>query len=130
VNGSSRSGFTFAAEALRVELDRDEVSARSRRGEPHPHGVAALNDHPLQGATVGVKHVASIFTGREEAVEVAARDRLSDLEGVVASWRRDLHPIQEVPGSDPVDQIIVPAIKSLSGARRELAYKPSPVGVI
>ena len=132
VNGSSGAGFGFAAEVLRVELDRDKVSASSRRVEPHRHRVAALPDRPLQGNTVGVKHVAPIHNGREETVEVAGRDRLSDPEGVVASWRRHRHPVQEITGDDPVDQIVVEIVlhgkKSLGGAGRELATSRSHGG--
>jgi hypothetical protein len=93
VNGC-RAGSRLADEVLRVELDRYVVSARTRRVEPHPHRVAALRDRPLlQVNTVGVKHVAPIHNGHEEGVEVAGRNRLSDLEDVVAGWRRDRHPV-------------------------------------
>ena len=88
-----RAGSGFAEEALRVELDRDEVRARSRRVEPHLRRVADLVARPWQADTVGVKHVAPIPLAREEGVEVAGRDRLSDPEGVVAGWRRDPHPV-------------------------------------
>ena len=97
VNGG-RAGSGLAAEALRVKIDRDEVSARSRRVEPYRRRVAALPDRQLQADTVGVKHVAPIPLAREEGVEVAGRDRLSDSEGVVAGWRRDLHPVKKFRG--------------------------------
>ena len=92
VNGC-RAGSRLAEEALRAEIDRDKVSARSRRVEPHLHRVADLAARPLQADTVGVKHVAPIPNAREEGVEVAGRDRLSDPEDVVAGWHRDRHPV-------------------------------------
>ena len=92
VNGC-RTGSRLAEEALRDEIDSDEVSARSWRVELHRRCVAALAARPLQAATVGVKHAAPIPLAREEGVEVAGRDRLSNPDGVVARWRRDLHPV-------------------------------------
>jgi len=86
-----RSGF--ANEAPGVERDRDEVSARRRRVEVDCRRVAALPDRPLQSDTVGVKHAAPIPNAREEGVEVAGCDRLSDSEDIVAGWRRDRHPV-------------------------------------
>src|SRR3954447_2123313 len=64
VNGCSRGGSGLADNALRVERDRDKVSARSRRIEAHPHRVAALPGRPWQADTVGVKHVAPMLSGR------------------------------------------------------------------
>ena len=90
VNGC-RAGSRLAEEALRAEIDRDKVSARSRRVEPHLRRVAALAARPLQADAVGVKHVAPMPIAREEGVEVAGRDRLSDPDGVVAGWHRDWH---------------------------------------
>ena len=92
VNGC-RAGNRLADEVLRVEIDRDVVSARNRRVEPHLHRVADLAARPFQVDTVGVKHLAPMPNGREEGVEVASRDRLSDPEDVVAGWRRDRHPV-------------------------------------
>ena len=83
VNGC-RAGSRLAEEALRVEIDRDEVSARSWRVELHRRRVAALAASPWQADTVGVKHVAPIPFPREEGVEVAGRNRLSDPDDVVA----------------------------------------------
>jgi len=79
-------------EILRVELDRDEVSAGSRRVEPHRHRVAALGDSPLQGDTVGVKHVASIPDDSEQSLEVAGRENTGS---------------DPVRGWTPIDQIDV-----------------------
>jgi len=93
VNSCCGAGSGLPAEAPRAEIDRDKVSARSRRVEPHGHHVAALAEPPLQADTVGIKHVAPIPSAPKEGVEVAGRNRLSDREGVVAGWRGDRHPI-------------------------------------
>jgi len=93
VNGFCRAGAGFAAKILRIKLDRDKIIASSRRVELHRHRVATLHDLPLQGDALRVKHVASIFNGCEEGVEVSGRNRLSDREDVIAGWRRDPHPI-------------------------------------
>jgi len=92
VNGC-RAGSGFANEAPRVEIDRDEISARRRRVEPYRRRVAALPGRPFQADTVGVKHAAPIPTTREESGEVAGRDRLRDPEDVIAGRRRDRHPV-------------------------------------
>ena len=92
VNGGWAGG-RLADEVLRSENDADIASPRRRRVELHCRRVAAVAARPLQRDTVGVEHVARIPFAREEGVEVARRDRLTDPEGVVASWRRDRHPI-------------------------------------
>ena len=83
MNGCCRAGSGFAHETLRVELDRNDVSARSRRVERHAHRAAALRDRRVHTSTVGVKDVAPTLN-REQGVEVAGRDRLIDREGVAA----------------------------------------------
>ena len=93
VVNSSRVRSGFANEGPRVKRDRDEVSARRRRVEPYRRRVAALPGRPFQADTVGVKHAAPIPTAREESGEVAGCDRLRDPEDVIASRRRDRHPV-------------------------------------
>ena len=83
VSGCSRAGSRFARHAIRLVLDRDDVSARRRRVERHGHRAAALGDRRVQTDTVGVKDVAATVNV-EKGVEVAGRDRLRDREGVVA----------------------------------------------
>ena len=96
VVNSCRSASRFADETLRAEIDGDKVSARNRRVERCRHRIAALADRQLKGNAVGVKEAkcsASFLKSREEDVEIAARDRLSDCEAVVARWRRNYHPV-------------------------------------
>ena len=93
VNSCFRAGSRLAEETLRVEIDPDKVDAGSLRVEPHRDRVAVSPDRRLQADTVGVKHVAPIPLARKEGVEVAGRDRLSDLEAVLAGWCGDRHPI-------------------------------------
>src|SRR5438270_13960279 len=90
VYGCSRSGSGFTYNAIRIVLNRDEVSARSRcvplRG--HGAGRGVLRDRRVLTNTVGVKHIASALVVEEAAVEVACRDRLRDRNAVVAGWLR------------------------------------------
>ena len=65
MNGCSRAGSGHAHRAVRVVLDRDEVSARSRRGERHRRDVGVLRDRRAHTVTVGVKHIAPTGKGEE-----------------------------------------------------------------
>ena len=86
---------------MRVVLDPDEVSARSRRVEGHRRDVRILRDRRAHTVTIGVKHIAPIGKG-EEGGKVAGRDRLRDYKDVVAGGHRHLHPVEEHTGGDVV----------------------------
>ena len=60
VNGCSRAGSGVTRNAVRVVLDRDDVSARSRCVTLHGHGAGrgVLRDRRVLTNTVGVKHIA------------------------------------------------------------------------
>ena len=101
MNGCSRAGSGVTRNALRVVLDRDDVSARSRCVKLHSHraGRGVLRDCLRQTIAVGGKHTAPAREV-EYAGEVARRDRFSDRKAVVAGWRRHLHPVEEHTGGD------------------------------
>ena len=101
VNGCCRAGSGVTRNALRLVLDRDDVSARSRCVKLHGHGAgrSVLRDVRVLTNTVGVKHIAPAVKV-ELAGEVARRDRLSDRKGVAAGWRRHHHPVEEHTGGD------------------------------
>ena len=103
VNGCSRAGSRVPHNALRVVLDRDDVSARSRCVKRHRHraGIGVLSHRVRYTITVVVKHIAPA-RGAEFAGEVARRDRLSDRQDVVAGWHRHRHPVEEHTGGDVV----------------------------
>ena len=87
---------------MRVVLDRDEVSARSRCVPLDSRSIAVLRDRRPHTVTVGVKHIAP--TGKaEKGGKVAGRDRLSDRKGVAAGWHRHPHPVEEHTWVDVVD---------------------------
>ena len=94
---------------MRVVLDPDEVSARSRRGERHRRDVGVLRDRRAHTVTVGVKHTAPTGKG-EEGVEVARGDRLSDRKGVAAGWHRHPYPVEEHTWVDVVDHPVANAV--------------------
>jgi predicted phage tail protein len=88
---------------VRVVLDRDDVTARSRcvKGDSHRAGRGVLRDRRMLTNTVGVKHIAPALNV-ELAGEVARGDRLSDRKGVVAGWHCHRHPVEEHTGGDVV----------------------------
>src|SRR5215472_17983643 len=89
---------------MRVVLDRDEVSARSRRGERYRRGAGDLRDRRAYTVTVGVKHITPSGKAEEGGRRNAARDRLRDRKGVAPGWRRHPHPVEHHTGVDVVDR--------------------------
>ena len=130
VNGCSRAGSGITLKALRLVLDRDDVSARSRCVPLRGHGAGrrVLRESRMLTNTVGVKHIAPALYV-EEAVEVARGDRLSDRKAVVAGWHRHLHPVEEHTGIDlldlPVLEAVLQAAEGLGRAVRELCTSRS-----
>src|SRR6476620_11536716 len=61
VNGCSQAGSGVTHNALRVVLDRDDVSARSRCVKLHSHraGRGVLRDRARQTITIGAKHTGT-----------------------------------------------------------------------
>src|SRR5205807_455806 len=122
------AGSRLAHHVMRVVLDRDEVSARSRSVPLDSRGIAVLRDRRPHTITVGVKHVAP--TGKaEKGGKVAGRDRLSDRKGVAAGWHRHLHPVEEHTWVDvvyhPVANGVIDAAEGLGRAVLELCTSRS-----
>src|SRR6185503_4976681 len=97
-------GSVATHNALRVVLDRDDISARNRCVKRYGHraGIGVLGDRRGHSSTVGVKHIL-----RAREVEFAGEgvhtcDRLSDRYDVVAGWHRHRHPVEEHTGGDVV----------------------------
>jgi len=126
VNGCSRAGSGVTHNALRVVLDRDDVSARSRCVKLHSHraGRGVLRDRVRQTITVGAKHTGPAREV-EFAGEVACRDRLTDRKGVAPGWRCHRHPVEEHTGGDvvlnlPVADAVIQVEEGLGCAVLEL----------
>src|SRR6266480_4128480 len=109
---------------MRLVLDPDEVSARTRCVPLHGRRAGVLRDRRAHTVTVGVKHIAPSGKG-EEGVEVARGDRLIDRKGVAAGWHRHPYPVEEHTWVDvvdhPVANAVIHAAEGLGSAAREVS---------
>ena len=107
----ARSGGTL--NAPRVVLERDDVSARSRRIERHGDlaGRGVLRDRLRLTITAQVKHIVSPVRQGKLFEAGLRRGRLSDRKDVVAGYRRHLHPVEEHARGDLVDHSVLDAVR-------------------
>src|SRR4029079_10136329 len=100
-------GSVATCNALRVVLDRDDVSARNGCVKRYGHGAGpgVLRDRRGHTTTVGVKHILPARDAEFAGEGVHTCDRLSDRNDVVAGWHRHRHPVEEHTGGDVVPNV-------------------------